>query len=119
MDVGPLEMQYHRGQPIGANIEIPESIQMNAVDTWSRSLGSWASMSMLAGLTEDSTIHIVDSDLTVDTHNLNRQVLYSKHNLGLPKAIIAQQRLRELCPEIDIFVRRWARYTSCAQYCQY
>ena len=103
MDVGPLEMQYRRGQPIGPKIEIPESIQMNAVILGAGGLGSWASMSMLAGLTEDSTIHIVDSDLTVDTHNLNRQVLYSKHNLGLPKAIIAQQRLRELCPGIDIF----------------
>ncbi len=103
MDVGPLKMQYCRGLPIGANLDIPESTQMNAVILGAGGLGSWASMSMLAGLSKDSTVHIVDSDLAVDIHNLNRQVLYSKHNLGLPKAIIAQQRLRELHPEIDIY----------------
>jgi len=102
MDVGPLKMQYHRGQPIGAGLDIPESIQMNAVILGAGGLGSWASMAMLDGLSGDSKIDIVDSDLAVDIHNLNRQVLYSERDLGLPKAVIAQQRLRELRPGIDI-----------------
>lgn len=102
MDVGPLKMEYRREQPIGAGLDIPESIQMNAVILGAGGLGSWASMTMLDGLSGNSKIHIVDSDLAVDIHNLNRQVLYSDLDLGLPKAVIAQQRLRELCPEIDI-----------------
>ncbi|MEC8979278.1 MAG: ThiF family adenylyltransferase [Candidatus Thermoplasmatota archaeon] len=102
MDVGPLKMRYCNGRPIGADHDIPESIQMNTVILGAGGLGSWASMAMMGGLADESEIHIVDSDLAVDIHNLNRQVLYSKLDLGLPKAVIAEQRLRELRPEIEI-----------------
>lgn len=44
---------------------------------------------------------IVDND-TVELSNLHRQPLYTVLELGLPKAIAAEQRLRAINPEIEV-----------------
>jgi len=46
-------------------------------------------------------IRIIDFD-RVELSNLNRQILYSVHDIGKFKATAAADRLRELNPEIDI-----------------
>jgi molybdopterin/thiamine biosynthesis adenylyltransferase/rhodanese-related sulfurtransferase len=48
-------------------------------------------------------IGIVDYDV-LDLSNLNRQVLYTEEELGLPKAVQAAARLRKMNPEADIRV---------------
>ena len=48
-------------------------------------LGSWLIMGLAASpLTANLTV--IQSDTTVEKHNLNRQILYEDWHLGLPKA---------------------------------
>ena len=47
-------------------------------------------------------VHIVDSDEQVEQHNLNRQVLYNEQHIGLAKAIVAQERLSRINPNLHI-----------------
>lgn len=70
-------------------------------------LGSW-SIPLLVHSLNQGKITVVDSDLSIDEHNLNRQVLYNEKHLGMPKARVAVQRLQELnsCIEIEGFVEQ-------------
>ena len=47
------------------------------------------------------TIGIVDDDV-VDVSNLHRQILYSAADVGLPKAVTAQQKLSQLNPFVEL-----------------
>jgi molybdopterin/thiamine biosynthesis adenylyltransferase/rhodanese-related sulfurtransferase len=47
------------------------------------------------------TLGIIDGDM-VDLSNLHRQILYSVHDIGFPKAEKAAEKLRQLNPEITI-----------------
>ncbi len=46
-------------------------------------------------------IGIVDADL-IDLTNLHRQILYTMHDIGQPKASIAARKLQDLNPDIQI-----------------
>ncbi|MEB2836203.1 MAG: HesA/MoeB/ThiF family protein [Desulfurococcales archaeon] len=62
-------------------------------------LGSFVALE-LAALGVGSLV-LVDHD-TVSESNLNRQVLYSQADLGLPKVYAAARRLRELRPDLAV-----------------
>ncbi len=47
------------------------------------------------------TIGIADDDV-VSLSNLHRQILFTVNDIGLPKALIAAEKLRQLNPEINI-----------------
>jgi bacteriocin biosynthesis cyclodehydratase domain-containing protein len=47
------------------------------------------------------TLRVVDFD-TVELSNLNRQVLYTEADLGVPKAQAAAARLRRINPNVDV-----------------
>lgn len=49
------------------------------------------------------TIGLVDLDL-VAANNLHRQVLYTTHDIGRPKAEIAARRLRAINPDVEVRV---------------
>ena len=62
-------------------------------------LGSFAALELAAlGV---GTLVLVDYDV-VSESNLNRQVLYSQADLGLPKVYAAARRLRELRPDLTV-----------------
>ena len=71
-------------------------------------LGSWALNSLSEGLScsghEGSGIEltIIDPDLRVEDHNLNRQVLYSESDIGSPKAIAAASVIQSRLPFADV-----------------
>ena len=71
-------------------------------------LGSWAMHSIMHGVAESGSdgngldIHLVDPDLKVEIHNLNRQILYSHNDLGHPKAAIAAQKVRTILPGANV-----------------
>jgi len=46
-------------------------------------------------------IGIVDSDV-VEKSNLHRQVMYSEDDVGRPKALVAQERLRQVNPHVTV-----------------
>ncbi|MFZ8794241.1 MAG: HesA/MoeB/ThiF family protein, partial [Acidilobaceae archaeon] len=47
---------------------------------------------------------IVDYDV-VGVENLNRQILYTTDDVGKPKALVAERRLRELNPLVEVEAR--------------
>jgi molybdopterin/thiamine biosynthesis adenylyltransferase/rhodanese-related sulfurtransferase len=64
-------------------------------------LGSPAAMYLAA--TGVGKLGLVDYD-NVDITNLHRQLLYSSSDVGKPKVAIAQRRIREINPNIDVEV---------------
>ncbi len=61
-------------------------------------LGSWATAVLAASRIPGLRLCIVDMDDTVETHNLNRQVLFGGADVGLPKARRAVERLTAIDP---------------------
>jgi len=57
-------------------------------------------------------IKVLDRD-TVEIENLHRQILYDEKDIGTPKAIAAQKKLRDINSEIDVeaFVKDLNPYT--------
>jgi molybdopterin/thiamine biosynthesis adenylyltransferase len=64
-------------------------------------LGSWASPLLLEALSS-GCINLVDGDLTIENHNLNRQLLYKEKDVGGKKSEVAEQRLSKYNPSIKI-----------------
>jgi molybdopterin/thiamine biosynthesis adenylyltransferase len=64
-------------------------------------LGSWAAP-LLAQSMKSGKIIVVDSDVSIDEHNLNRQVLYNIQDVGKSKATIAKQKLEGLNDRISV-----------------
>lgn len=48
-----------------------------------------------------SNIVVLDLD-TIDVSNLNRQFLFRKHHVGLPKAIVARESVLKYNPDVSI-----------------
>jgi molybdopterin/thiamine biosynthesis adenylyltransferase len=65
-------------------------------------LGSWASAVLAAARIPGLDLSVVDMDDAIETHNLNRQVLFGDADLGLPKARRAVERLREIDPGLTV-----------------
>ena len=64
-------------------------------------LGSPAAMYLAA--TGVGNLGLVDFD-NVDITNLHRQLLYSSSDVGKPKVLVAQERLRTINPEVNVEV---------------
>lgn len=52
-------------------------------------------------LTGFKNIHVIDLD-TIDVSNLNRQFLFRKEHVGKPKAQVAAEAAKALCPDVNI-----------------
>jgi molybdopterin/thiamine biosynthesis adenylyltransferase len=67
-------------------------------------LGSWALHSISQGVSNFGSdgygleLVIIDPDIEIETHNLNRQVLYSEVDVGSPKALAASTEIRRRLP---------------------
>lgn len=75
--------------------------QASVVICGAGALGSWASAVLAASQLEDMRICLVDMDDAIETHNLNRQVLFGGADVGLPKARRAVERLTAINPGLD------------------
>lgn len=71
-------------------------------------LGSPASLYLAAAGV--GKIGIVDSD-EVELNNLQRQILHSTKNVGMPKVESGRERIRELNPDVEVITRK-VRLTS-------
>jgi len=88
-DANPCEID-HGWEPL-----IEETVILGA-----GGLGSWAGP-LLAAELRKGTVHIVDGDISIEPHNLNRQVLYQKEHVGLSKASVAVQQLSKINPKVE------------------
>ena len=71
-------------------------------------LGSWAMHTVARGVINSGgdgsglRINLVDPDTEVEIHNLNRQVLYSSDDLGMPKADVSAKRISAVLPMAEV-----------------
>jgi molybdopterin-synthase adenylyltransferase len=102
MEVGPFPLKLNeQGEVISSKLELPRQIDSaNLLVLGTGGLGSWATPLFVSGVNlENLNISLVDADSSVDIHNLNRQVLYTIKEVGIPKAPAAAKRLREIFGE--------------------
>jgi molybdopterin/thiamine biosynthesis adenylyltransferase len=64
-------------------------------------LGSWATAVLAASRIAGLKISVVDMDGAIETHNLNRQVLFGAADVGAPKARRAVEHLIAIDPGLD------------------
>ena len=97
LDVGLIPWNDN-SSPLNAffDIEGKDSVILGA-----GGLGSWCAPLFVSEL-PSGCVHIVDSDVEVEHHNLNRQVLYNTAHIGLAKATVAHSRLAEINPNVEI-----------------
>ncbi|MHA1271198.1 MAG: HesA/MoeB/ThiF family protein [Candidatus Helarchaeota archaeon] len=100
--LSPEEMERYDRQMIISNWGIEGQIKLKNSKVLVAGAGGLGSPVLLylsaAGV---GTIKIIDND-TVDLSNLNRQILYNVQDFNKQKALIAQNRLKKLNPEINI-----------------
>jgi molybdopterin/thiamine biosynthesis adenylyltransferase len=65
-------------------------------------LGSWATAVLAAARIPGMKICVVDMDDSIETHNLNRQVLFGDADVGASKARVAAKRLASIDPGLDV-----------------
>ena len=98
--IGPLRFTMSEGEilPTEPASIPPERIEKaDIVVLGVGGLGSWATPCLIQGISHQGIhLSLVDSDMKVDAHNLNRQVLYSENHVGQPKASAAAMRLAQL-----------------------
>ena len=104
---GPIQSP----EPAEIEFRIPrqdEEVSGSALIAGAGGLGSWAIHALCWGLSESGSdgsglqITVIDPDLEVERHNLNRQVLYSESDIGRPKATCAAERIHETLPMAEV-----------------
>lgn len=87
--------------------DIPKKIgKLSAVIIGVGGIGTWLSAVLAMSPIEKLKFSLVDHDPKVEEHNLNRQVLYTKLDIGKPKVIAAKDallKLREKDFEINLY----------------
>lgn len=87
--------------PFVAPVMLPERLPAaKLVMVGAGALGSWLGAVLAATPSEGIDLCVVDMDDAVETHNLNRQVLYGMEDVGRPKAARAVERLAEINPAV-------------------
>tara|TARA_B100000965_G_scaffold388994_1_gene394154 strand:- start:505 stop:2130 length:1626 start_codon:yes stop_codon:yes gene_type:complete len=98
-------------EPSEIEFRIPrqdEGVSGSALIAGAGGLGSWAIHALCGGLSESGSdgsglrVIVIDPDLEVERHNLNRQVLYSESDIGRPKATCAAERIHEILPGAEV-----------------
>ncbi|NVM02908.1 MAG: ThiF family adenylyltransferase [Candidatus Helarchaeota archaeon] len=85
------------GKIIDVDVNIPSSLENKKIFFLGvGGIGSW--VSTLFSLSNTMNCHFVIDDLDdrVEEHNLNRQILFNRASIGIPKAIAAKKALEEL-----------------------
>jgi molybdopterin/thiamine biosynthesis adenylyltransferase len=90
-------------QVSGDDVPLPELMPpLRVVVCGTGALGSWASAVLAAARFPDVNMCLVDMDDTIETHNLNRQVLFGETDVGEPKVRRAMERLNEIDPSMRL-----------------
>lgn len=92
-DVGLFPAITESGTICFQDRNLPQYVaESNIVVLGAGGLGSWAIPSIVSGinLEKKGNLSIIDGDKEIEIHNLNRQVLYTRENVGLPKSPSAE-----------------------------
>ncbi len=100
-------------EPIPSEIEfklprVDGPLAGNGIIAGAGGLGSWALDTLIRSFADSSrtgegvSLSIIDPDLKIEAHNLNRQVLYNSGDLGRPKAEVAKERMESSIDGIGV-----------------
>ena len=98
-------------EPCNAELRIPRSeggVSGSATFSGLGGLGSWALDTVIEGLRETGSsgsglsLNMMDPDPEIEEHNLNRQVLYTKEDIGSQKAIVAERKVSRDLPDSTV-----------------
>ncbi len=64
--------------------------------------GSWMAALFAASKPQNCELILVDSDDTIEIHNLNRQLLFSNNDIGKPKVYVAKNKLSQIFPNLTV-----------------
>jgi molybdopterin/thiamine biosynthesis adenylyltransferase len=96
MSISPVPVEICDGLVVDTAPKLPFTAGFaNVVILGAGGLGSWAAPLFCEGVWQ-CEMTLIDGDDSVDEHNLNRQVLYTDSDVGLPKATQAANRLRDI-----------------------
>ena len=98
LSLSPIPVRVVDGVVFDDSQHLPSQLDSAAVVVLGAGgLGSWAAPLFANGVNlENLQLTLIDGDDSVDEHNLNRQVLYTQDDIGLPKAIQAASRMQHL-----------------------
>ncbi|MEE2758962.1 MAG: ThiF family adenylyltransferase, partial [Candidatus Thermoplasmatota archaeon] len=98
LSLSPIPVSVVDGVVYDETLHLPSHLESAAVVVLGAGgLGSWAAPLFANGVNlENLQLTLIDGDDSVDEHNLNRQVLYTEDDIGLPKAIQAASRMQSL-----------------------
>lgn len=71
-------------------------------------LGSWTLDTIIDGLKNSNhngnglSLNLIDPDLEVERHNLNRQIMYDSGDIGRPKAIVCSEKISNNLPQVNV-----------------
>lgn len=101
------KVKENDSEPSEVELRIPRldgQVMGNALVAGVGGLGSWAIHALCGGVSDSGSdgeglrILILDPDMSVERHNLNRQVLYSEEDIGEPKATTAADKISQSLP---------------------
>lgn len=102
--VNPLGIdKFEAGKLISGTVRPPSGLDaLRAVVVGVGGLGAWLTGILSVSPIRQLQLSIVDHDQRVEEHNLNRQVLYTRDDIGTPKAVAARRALKRYATEIDV-----------------
>gem|GEM_PF-2313806 len=102
--VSPFSAKLDGDTILEPNVNIPSKLEKKKLFVVGvGGLGSWLTALFSVSNTSECEIVIVDPDIQVEEHNLNRQVLYDTTSIGRKKAEAAAEKLAKLNPNNKIF----------------
>ena len=95
IDVGPYNSLDENGIINFSSLNLPERLSdVNVLLLGIGGLGSWAAPSIISGCDlSNISMTIIDSDTRIESHNLNRQILYDINSLNETKVDAAKEKL--------------------------
>lgn len=92
-----LDTKLEDGRIMDTKLTIPDRLENKKVFFLGvGGLGSWVSTLFNLSNTSGCTLVVDDIDDRVEEHNLNRQILFGKESIGIPKAVAAKKALELL-----------------------
>lgn len=93
------DTRIENGVIIDADVDIPNSIEGKKLFVVGvGGLGSWVTSLLNLSNTRGCRLVIDDMDDRVEEHNLNRQLLFDRTSIGIPKAVAAKKALENINP---------------------
>ncbi|MFX0132908.1 MAG: ThiF family adenylyltransferase [Candidatus Hodarchaeota archaeon] len=109
------DTKIENGKIIDVDIKIPSTLSNKKIFFLGvGGIGSWVSTIFSLSNTKNCFFVLDDLDDRVEEHNLNRQILFNRSHIGIPKAIAAKQALEKLNPKNKIRALDFELEIGCA-----